>query len=58
MAVVLDCAGKDAKVLQSHSAGFPAVQPGVNKSFTVAQSHGGGFYEYAVLPEDWFGADL
>jgi len=28
---------------------------GVNKTYTVKQSNGKGYYEYAVLPEDWLG---
>ncbi len=28
---------------------------GVNKTYTLKQSHGKGYYEYAVLPEDWLG---
>ncbi len=28
---------------------------GVNKTYTVKQSHGKGYYEYAVLPKDWLG---
>ncbi|CAE7504047.1 unnamed protein product [Symbiodinium natans] len=53
VAVVLEPAGRDAKVLQSHCAGFPSTSPGVNATYTVAESHCGGYYEFAVLPTDW-----
>ena len=43
----------DGKVLQSFAWKRGGVAPGVNATYTVAQSHDGGFYEYAVLPQDW-----
>jgi cell wall-associated NlpC family hydrolase len=39
----------DGHVLQS----IP--KEGVNKTYTVKQSDGRGYYEYAVLPEHWLG---
>lgn len=39
----------DGHVLQS----IP--KEGVNKTYTIKQSHGKGYYEYAVMPEDWLG---
>jgi hypothetical protein len=43
------------KVLQSFAWERGGSLPGVNTSFTVAESHDGGFYEYVVLPHDWLG---
>eukprot|EP00658_Telonema_sp_P-2_P041094 TRINITY_DN29391_c0_g1_i1.p1 TRINITY_DN29391_c0_g1~~TRINITY_DN29391_c0_g1_i1.p1 ORF type:complete len:224 (-),score=41.44 TRINITY_DN29391_c0_g1_i1:127-798(-) len=53
VAVVLDDAGASANVLQSFSYGHPSESPGVSASYTVEESHAGGFYELAVLPEHW-----
>jgi cell wall-associated NlpC family hydrolase len=39
----------DGHVLQS----IP--KEGVNRTYTVQQSNGKGYYDYAVLPEDWLG---
>lgn len=41
----------NGKVFQSYDAG--GGKPGVNQLATVAQSHNGWFYEYAVLPKNW-----
>lgn len=49
LAVILE----DGKVLQSFATTSGATTPGVNTTFTVIQSHAGGYYEYAVMPEDW-----
>lgn len=58
VAVVLDGAlGPASPVLQSFSKkGYPHTEPGVNAEFTVKESHDGGYYEYAVLPEQWLAA--
>lgn len=45
----------DGKVLQSFANAYGASSPGVNATYTVAQSHAGYFYEYAILPQDWLG---
>ena len=49
VAVVLD----DGHVLQSFAWTRGGSDPGVNTTYTVAESHDGGYYEYAVLPEHW-----
>jgi hypothetical protein len=51
LAVVL----ADGRVLQSFAWEPGGAEPGVNTTYTVAESHDGGFYEYAVLPHDWLG---
>lgn len=53
VAVVLDEAGPQAKVLQSFSEGYPSEAPGVSATYSVLESHAGGYYEFAVLPERW-----
>lgn len=45
----------NGRVLQSFANFRGGAYPGVNTTYTVAQSHAGYFYEYAVLPEDWLG---
>jgi hypothetical protein len=45
----------NGRVLQSFAWVRGGSSPGVNTTYTVAQSHDGGFYEYAVMPEDWLG---
>lgn len=45
----------NGRVLQSFANCYGCSAPGVNASFTVAQSHDGGYYEYAVLPQHWLG---
>ncbi|HUS63565.1 MAG TPA: hypothetical protein VMZ28_03440 [Kofleriaceae bacterium] len=47
----------DGHVLQSFAWERDATAPGVNATYTVAESDDGGFYEYAVLPQDWLGRD-
>jgi hypothetical protein len=42
-------------VLQSYADAYGGTYPGVNDWWTVAQSHAGYYYEYAVLPDDWLG---
>lgn len=51
VAVVLE----NGRVLQSFANCRGCAAPGVNTTYTVAQSHDGRFYEYAVLPQDWLG---
>lgn len=51
LAVVLD----GDLVLQSFAWEMGGSEPGVNATYTVVESDGDGFYEYAVLPEDWLG---
>ena len=46
----------DGRVLQSFADGVDSTSPGVNRTYTVLESNGAGYYEYAVLPEDWLGA--
>jgi len=53
VAVVLD----DGRVLQSFADVYGGTVPGVNARFTVEASNGAGFYEYAVLPQDWLAPD-
>lgn len=53
VAVVL----RDGRVLQSFAWERGGTTPGVNMTSTVAESDDGGFYEYAVLPADWLGAE-
>lgn len=45
----------DGRVLQSFAWERGGSTPGVNTTYTVAESHDGGFYEYAVMPADWLG---
>jgi cell wall-associated NlpC family hydrolase len=42
-------------VLQSYANCYGCSYPGVNDWSTVAASHDGYYYEYAVLPENWLG---
>jgi hypothetical protein len=42
-------------VLQSFAFEPMGAEPGVNSTYTVTESHDGGFYEYAVSPQDWLG---
>jgi hypothetical protein len=51
LAVVLD----GDMVLQSFAWEMGGSEPGVNSTYTVSQSDDGGFYEYAVRPQDWLG---
>ena len=55
VAIILDDNGKKALVLQSHVEGtfFESTTPGVNKQYTLEESHDGNYYELAVLPKDW-----
>ena len=43
----------DDHVLQSFAWEAGGSDPGVNTTYTVEESHDGGYYEYAVLPQDW-----
>lgn len=52
VAVVLE----NGHVLQSYADCRGCAAPGVNTSATLAESHAGYFYEYAVLPKDWLGS--
>jgi cell wall-associated NlpC family hydrolase len=45
----------NGRVLQSFAFTYGGTLPGVNATYTVAESHGDGYYEYAVLPQDWLG---
>jgi hypothetical protein len=45
----------NGRVLQSFANARGGRWPGVNSTYTVAQSHDGGYYEYAVRPKDWLG---
>jgi len=45
----------NGNVLQSYDAGLG--RPGVNTNATIAGSHSGYYYEYAVRPENWIGLD-
>jgi hypothetical protein len=42
-------------VLQSYPDYYGGSYPGVNDWWTVAESHDGYYYEYAVLPQNWLG---
>lgn len=42
-------------VLQSYANSYGGSYPGVNDWSTVAASHDGYYYEYAVLPQNWLG---
>jgi hypothetical protein len=46
----------NGRVLQSFANCYGCSAPGINTSYTVAQSHSGGYYEYAVLPQHWLGS--
>ena len=50
--------GRTCKVLQSHAEGnrLQSTQPGVNERYTLAESHDGYYYEFAVFPKDWLGS--
>lgn len=54
LAVVLE----NGHVLQSFANCRGCTAPGVNATYTLAQSNAGGFYEYAVLPQDWLGGTV
>ena len=45
----------DDFVLQSFAWEAGGSAPGANATYTVEESHDGGYYEYAVLPRDWLG---
>ena len=45
--------GNIAITLMTGSKAIP--DEGVNKTYTVRKSNGKGYYEYAVLPENWLG---
>lgn len=45
----------NGRVLQSFAWTRGGSRPGVNATYTVAQSHDGGYYHYAVLPQHWLG---
>lgn len=47
----------DGHVLQSFAFERDGTTPGVNTTYTIAESDDGGFYEYAVLPASWLGED-
>ena len=57
--MILDGAlGQESRVLQSFAkAGYPNTDPGVNADFTVKESHAGGYYEYAVRPQQWLSVE-
>jgi cell wall-associated NlpC family hydrolase len=46
----------NGRVLQSFATKRGDTAPGVNDTYTVQESHGAGYYEYAVLPQYWLGA--
>jgi hypothetical protein len=54
VAVILE----NGHVLQSYANCRGCAAPGVNTWSTLAQSHAGYFYEYAVLPQDWLGGSV
>jgi hypothetical protein len=51
----VDSQGHVAVVLANRHVLQSIPDEGVNKKYTLKQSHGKGYYEYAVLPEDWLG---
>ena len=55
VAVIIEDKGKNSLILQSHVDGeyFKDTYPGVNTMYTLEESEGDGYYEFAVLPEDW-----
>ena len=53
VAVLLDCKGPKSRVLQSFAHSSRTTSPGINSSYTLAESHAGYYYEYAVPPTDW-----
>ncbi len=47
--------GADDPILQSFSNGYPSVEPGLNKDWTLRESHAGWFYKWRIPREAIWG---